>query len=113
MSAATTALRDQATQAKALVEGVQSDFADEVQALHDAIDGLMALDDPSDLPAVTTAVADILDAVAGFVTQLGDTVRTTPLPAAVKAGSSASSTRSRRCSRRPRSPTRSRRSSTS
>jgi hypothetical protein len=85
LNAATTALRDQAAQAQALLDGVQDDFADEVQAFHDAIDALMALDDPSDLPAVTAAVSGVLGTIGGFVTQLDTTVRTVPLPAAVKA----------------------------
>ncbi len=83
--APTTALRDQAAQAQARVAAVQATYGDRLAELHDAIEGLMALDGPSDLSAVTTAVADLLDTMAGFVTDLGTTVRTVPLPPSVKA----------------------------
>ncbi|MBM3678300.1 MAG: hypothetical protein FJW96_10530 [Actinobacteria bacterium] len=56
-----------------------------MQQLEDAIDGLMALDDPSDLPDVVAAVSDVLDAIGGLVRQLETTIRECPLPAAVKA----------------------------
>jgi len=84
-TAATSKLRDQANQAKTQIEAVQATYATQLQNLHDAIDSLMALDTPSDLPAVTAAVSGLLTAIAGLVTSLQTTVRTLPLPPEAKA----------------------------
>ncbi len=84
-TAPTTALKAQAADAQAQIAAVQATFGDRLSELHDALDALMSLGDPSDLPAVTAAVSGLLDTLAGFVTDLGTTVRTVPLPPAVKA----------------------------
>ncbi len=84
-TAPTTALKDQAAAAQSQIAAVQGTFAARVNDLHDALDDLMSLGDPSDLPAVTAAVSGLLDTLAGFVTDLATTVRTVPLPPAVKA----------------------------
>ena len=84
-TAPTTALKDQAAAAQAQIAAVHGTFAARVGELHDALDDLMSLGDPSDLPAVTAAVSGLLDTLAGFVTDLATTARTVPLPPAVKA----------------------------
>jgi hypothetical protein len=84
-SAATTVLRDKAEQARAVLQGIRDDFGDEVDALVAALDTLMALDEPSDLAAVTAAVSGIMNALGGFVTQLKTTIATLPMPPVVKA----------------------------
>jgi hypothetical protein len=84
-SAATSALRDKAEQARAVLDGIRDDFSDNVDALVEALDTLMALDEPSDLVAVTAAVSGVMNALGGFVTQLKSTLATLPLPPLVKA----------------------------
>ncbi|MGB7981228.1 MAG: hypothetical protein WCF36_10625 [Candidatus Nanopelagicales bacterium] len=81
----TTALKAQAADARDQLAGVHAEYGDRLTELHDALDELMALSAPSDLPAVTSAVSGLLGTMAGFVTELGTTVRTVPLPPAVKA----------------------------
>jgi hypothetical protein len=84
-SAPTTALKDQAAQARDQLANVHAVFGARVQDLTDAVDNLMGLGDPSDLPAVSAAVSDILDDLAGFVTDLDVVVRTLALPPTAKA----------------------------
>jgi hypothetical protein len=84
-SAPTTALRDQAQAAKDALEAIEASYATRVQNLQDAVNDLLALDTPSDLPAVTAAVSDILDDLAGFVDDLQSIALTLPLPPTAKA----------------------------
>ena len=84
-SAPTTALKAQAEQARAAIAAVQSDLDSTVVALTAALDALMAVDAPSDLPTVTAAIGSLLTELSGFVSALDQAVRELPMPASAKA----------------------------
>ncbi len=84
-NAATSALKTQAEQARAAIAALQSDLDSTVADLTAALDALMALDAPSDLPSVTAAVGGLLGDLSGFVASLDQSVRQLPMPAAAKA----------------------------
>ncbi len=81
----TQPLRDQANAALAAIQGVEATVVATVDALTAAIDDLLDLETPSDLPDVIAAVSDLLDDLAGVVTTLEESVRTLPMPPSAKA----------------------------
>jgi hypothetical protein len=85
VTAPTTALKDQAEQARAAIAAVQADLATVVQQLTTAIDALLALDEPSEVSDVAAAVSGLLDDLRGFVGQLDEAVRQFPMPPSAKA----------------------------
>ena len=83
--AATDTLRAQAEQARTRLAAVQGDLEAAVQTLSTAVESLLALDEPSDLGAVTTAVGDTLDDLRALVDDVLAIVAELPLPPLVKA----------------------------
>lgn len=83
--AATTALRDQAEQARARIDAVRAQLQTRVAELVDALDDLLALDTPSSPADVTAAVIGAMTALGAQVTELGAVIRELPLPPPVKA----------------------------
>lgn len=84
-AAATTALRDQAEQARVRVEAVRVQLQTRVAELVDAVDNLLALDAPSSPADVGAAVTGALAALEVQVDQLAAVIREQPLPPPVKA----------------------------
>lgn len=84
-SAPTTALRDLAQQAHDEFDAVRGTLETAAQSLIDAIGSLLAIDEPSDLPTVATAVSDLLDDLAGVVSSVKATIASLHLPPSVKA----------------------------
>jgi hypothetical protein len=85
LTAPTTALKDQAEQARATLAAIQADLATTVGQLTDAIDAFLGLDEPSDLADVSSAVSGLLGDMGGFVTQLDAAVQQVPMPPSAKA----------------------------
>ena len=85
VSAATDTLRAQAEAARARLDAVRTSLDDLVADLVAVIDVLLALDTPSDIPAVTVAVGDLLDDLRDLVEEILAIVAELPLPPLVKA----------------------------
>jgi hypothetical protein len=85
VSAATDTLRAQAEAARVRLEAVRTTLDTTVSDLTEAIDALLALDTPSDIPAVTAAVGDLLDELRDLVDEILAIVAELPLPPLVKA----------------------------
>jgi hypothetical protein len=83
--AATTALRDQAEQARVRLAAVQAQLQTRVAQFIDAVDDLLALGTPSSPTDVATAVTAALTALEAQVDELGAVIREQPLPPPVKA----------------------------
>ena len=81
----TQPLRDQATAALTALQAIETTVNTTIDALTTAIDDLLDLDAPSDLPDVVAAVSDLLDDLAAVVTDIQQLVAALPLPPSTKA----------------------------
>jgi hypothetical protein len=83
--AATSKLHQQANQARADLDAIRAQIAPQIDAVVTAIQSLLALDAPSSVPDVTSAVSAGLGTIAARVADLRAVVETRPLPPQVKA----------------------------